>query len=788
MHKKQKPSRQFLTLQAICENMNQRRQHIAGIFLLLFLLSGCIYLRFPEYFKTPNSKVIEAWGDGYKTYMALIYHVKYDRNYSYLEAMNHPYGEHVVPGDAQPALSNTIRFISRNVVDISDYSIAILHFAMLGSLLLCGLFLYLIFRRLDVPAWYAMPVAIGLAFLSPQLERMLAHFGLAHPAMLPLTLYLLMRWEEDRRWQYSLLLSFVVLFYAGLHFYFYAILAFTIGGYLFFSLTQKRDWSNWWRYGLHFSLQLLLPLLFYIWWMDWNDPVTDRPGKPWGYLAHRAHWEGVFLSLKMPLYNWIDQHLLDIRKVNFESLAYVGTVGFVASLIFLVRWLRQLLQRPPWHFGAEVQPRVWLNATFYTAVCILLFSFGLPFTIKGLEPLLDYTGPLQQFRSIGRFAWVFFYVINIIAFAGLYHWAKRGTTRRWLLPALALLMLGYETWHYNRGIDLALDTIDELKPGRSFAEAPGIDFNNYQATVPIPYYNIGSDNFWWGQEGFIGQKVESIAIQTGLPTTGAMLTRTSISQTINQLQLILEPYRHPRLLDDLPNDKPLLLAWDSIRVQNFPGRYEHLLEEVTLAYQRNELQLYEMPLSTFETRIERRKQTIRQTLDTAQLYPVQVFLSTDSSANFVYQSWDTLSSDRQYFGNGSYQGFMNNENIVYEGMLPAQTGDWYLFSIWMFLNEDLYPRTRFEFIEYHPDGSVLQHARIEVRDIVRTFDNNGWGLLELGLKLNQPDSRLRFRFFNTEIPNKPLWLDELLIRPVQTNLYRADETLLWWNNRWWENK
>ncbi len=761
----------------------------AGYFILLLgLMLALLYGRFPMYFNWDNSKVISGWGDGYKTYVALVYHVKYDSSYTHSGAMNYPYGEHIVPGDGQPTLSNTLRWISHNLVDISDFSIPILHFFMFGSLLLCSVFLYLLFRELGLPSWYAVPVAIGISFLSPQIERMVGHFGLAHPSMLPATLYLLLRLETTWKISYSLCLAGVVLFFSCLHFYFFAILAFTISAYFLFSWLQDPKWRQLPKYALHYSIQLLLPLAFFVWWMYWNDPVTDRPGKPWGFFAYRAHWEGVFLSMKMPFFQWIDQQVVNIRKVDFESNAYVGLTAFATTLVWLGRSFYYRMQRMPYSFESEIRAKTWLRATFLSAIAILLFSFGLPFTIKGMSWLLDYLGPIQQFRSIGRFAWTFFYGINIATFAALYYWAVKGASIRWILPALAILLLGYEAWMFNKHIDLQPDYIEELVPGNSFAQAPGqAFFDTYQASIPIPYYSIGSDNFWWEMEGFIGQKVGSIAMQTGLPTTGAMLTRASLSQTINQLQLVLEPYRVPALLNDLPNQKPFLLAWDSLRVQKYPARYDHLIEDLQMVYRRGELTLYHLPLSTFAERITQRKRAVRQTMDSLQLYTHGDIRSTDSVQNFVRLTWDDQKTTKHYLGNGGLEIPAAKPTIIFDGTIPALQPGWYLFSIWMYYQQDLHPRTTYELIEYNLDGAIVQQLRYQARQTVSTFDNNGWGLLELGIEMRSPDNRLKIQFYNTDMRHGSLWLDEMLIRPVTTDLYQRNKQMLWYNNRWWEN-
>lgn len=752
---------------------------------LLLLTFICIFIRFNEFFHNPNSKVIEPYGDGFKAYTVIIYHVKHDSTWSHFEGMNYPYGDHVVPGACQPILSNTIKLISK-VVDISDYTIAIIHFSMLLSILLCSWFLYLIFRRLDLPIWYSIVVALGVTFLAPQLHRMTSHYGLAHPEVLPIVMYLLMRFEERKHWKNSLLMALVVFIYSQIHFYYFAIMAFTISFYFLFSFIATRwNWEKLPKYIVHYIMQIILPLIFFFWWLYFDDPVTDRSDSPWGFFAYRAHLEGVFTSMTQPHWEYWHENITKIRKLDFEAKSYVGLVAMFAFAVLLFRWIGMLFKKPLIPF--KPKHHRFLSNLFFAALVILIFSLGVPF-IFGLESWVDYTGPIRQFRSIGRFAWVFYYAMNIIAFACLYHWVSQNKSRKWMwgLVGIALLLLYYEAYNYVYGYNMQLDQIDEFAEGQQFTEISGVDYKEYQAIVPIPYYNIGSDNFWVDVHGYIGQKSKTLSIQTGLPVTGAMLTRTSLSQTINQLQLVHEPYRRPKILDDFPNNKALLMTWHADRAEDYGDKYTHLLEESQLVYQKKSLQFYRVPLSSFATRLELRKQRILNDirLDSA-LFEHDGLLSPDSVINFVYQPMDDLPADQFYMGGGGFQGVMREQNTLYDGPVPGgQTGKYY-FNVWMYIASDLNSRTDVVLEEYNPEtGEVLNRQTTQVRRIVGAIDNNGWADLEWAFDRKAGGSHVRIHLQNKKLQKKPIFIDELLIYPADTPLYKKTADQVWMNNRW----
>ncbi len=343
---------------------------LSFLFLCIFAFIA-IFIRFHEFFQTPNTKVIEGYGDGYKTYMAFMYHVKHDSTYSHFQGMNYPYGDHVIPSDTQPLFSNVVKWLSEQGIDLSDYLFGILHFSMLFSIFLSCVFLFLIFKKLNLPAWYGIAVAIGVTFLSPQMHRMTAHFGLAHPFVIPLIIYLLFIFEEKKNWWISILIAFSLFVISQIHFYYFAILTFIISFYFLFSFLRKPDWRRLSTYALHYGLQIGLPLLFFWYWMYFDDPVTDRTSQPWGFFFYRAYPEGIFTSTYLPQYEWFSRNISKIKPVDYEGKVYVGMVAGAVFLIFIFKWLFSLFRKKAVPAGDTHSD--FLNNLFLASFIILLF-------------------------------------------------------------------------------------------------------------------------------------------------------------------------------------------------------------------------------------------------------------------------------------------------------------------------------------------------------------------------------------------------------------------------------
>lgn len=780
-----------------------RQKNKLGLLLVILLTCITLYIRFGPILTATPKQVIQGYGDAFNAYNLVTYHAKYDPTYTVFEGMAYPYGEHVTIASTIPLVSNGLKFLKSVGLDLTDYSIPILHYSMLFSYLVCAIFLYLIFSRLALPPWYSLVLAIALTFMSPQTERLFGHYGLAHLYAIPATIYFLMRFDEQPNWWSSIGLFLTVLLTSLIQFYFFAITAFMIGIFYFFSFIKKarpsgnesKKWifprSDFLKYSLHFSFQVLFPYLLFLWWFAQYD-VPNRPDKPYGFLLFISHWEGLFLSLRMPYYEWINDNWIEIRKVNFEGLAYVGIVAFGVFLSMLVHWVSHLFKRSFFQKMTVITSKKagqvsenelilmkgleklvyddadFLRRLFAMAFVLLIFSFGLPFVLPNLSFLLDYSGPLKQFRSVGRFNWIFYFVINIIIFTYLYR--KFRHQKIWLLLPLSLLV--YESWQFNHARKYSMATVEEFHTGKTFKDKLGINFDDYQAILPIPYFNVGTDNFDAKVHGRIQQKSLALSMETGLPSLASMGNRSSVSRAYKLFQTTVEPYQRPSILDDFKNEKPLLLMIDTSHIHRFP----YLEEGTKFIKAVDAMRYYELPIAGFQKRIELRKQAIQQTLtNDSTLVTIDGFLKKDSSTNFIYKSFDDQTANFNYKGTGSLHLDISTPQTIFKAPLTNfKKGDKGILSFW---GHDL---RRF------PVANTFVHAKIrhpqtneivwqfspQIRYLLSVMDNNGWCLIEMPLDIKE-NGLLEITIKNEAMTNQPFIIDELMIRTEGTDLYKS---------------
>ena len=170
-------------------------------------------------FNKLNTVSFASGGDGLQSYVNMEYHIRYDTSYMRCNSMNYPYGEHVFFSNNQPLFSNTVKFISANITDISDYTLGMLNFLMLFFLAIAPVILYLIFDHLGTGMVVSVIASIAIAYLSPQLDRFGGHFNLSYVAAIPWMILLLIKFFRKPSFWLSVVIFLSMLAGALTHFY-----------------------------------------------------------------------------------------------------------------------------------------------------------------------------------------------------------------------------------------------------------------------------------------------------------------------------------------------------------------------------------------------------------------------------------------------------------------------------------------------------------------------------------------------------------------------------------------
>ena len=737
-----------------------------GVTLLAFAL---LWALMPGLLAHPNDYFLERAGDGIQSYFATAFYALHDQGVRF-SGMNYPYGEHINYPNLQPLIAWVIGFLQRHGVPAARYTIGITNAAALAGLLATPAVLYALLRRSRLPVGYSVLTALLIAFLSPQLLRLGPHTSLSYPFFVPLLWYFIVRMQEApqaKRWYVWFVVSSLLM--GGVMLYFTAAGSLLLLAHVAVLAWQRRQPGPLlWR----MVVAALLPLLLLRGWLWLTDPIADRPPNPFGVLYYMATPRGVFMSNQSP-FTAFWQAIWPLDPLGFEAQSYVGlvcTIVLAATVLAGIwyvgstrRWRRLLRPALPAHLAAGL----------WAASIILVYALGYPFKWPWLTWTLDYSGPIKQFRALGRFAWPFYYVAGVYTAYYLYRLWRYQRLRRVPMRALPWLPLLLGVWAYEAWINVSVRAaaVTQATGASEFlsADVPlmqELTWKNrtaasFQAILPLPYFNKGSDAIDIdGSPGSVFNG-EYLACATGLPLLATYVSRPSMGHMLSHVQLLSSPLIEKTLLRDFPNQKPLLLmVANDLPLSPAEQRLVSLAQPLVATPQ---LALYELPVAALAaTTLAQEHATALALLPTLPERPNGLRCTTAKGA--LVQSFDQQPDRRSRIGTGgAFYEPTTTSSVLYDGPLPApaDTGR-YEASVW--INAGMAHGYGNIQVKTYVAGQQLGHLVADGRNA--TDISKGWVRVAVPFRLTPGIDRIEVLYFGREV-----LLDDLLIRPLDTDVY-----------------
>lgn len=760
------------------------KNRLSGVVLTVFLSVAVLVIFFGKILKDPDNSFFAADGDGFKAYYGALYHLHHDPESFRTQAMNYPYGEMVAFTDSQPLVVNSVKFLRDHGVVSGEHLVAVLNLLMLASLVLGALFLLLIFYEMDVAWWFGALASVGIVMLSPQVARMGGHFSLAWLFWIPALIYWLIRFDKTRRIGYSLLIGVTTYLAGEMHLYFIGFFGFLIGGYWGWRFIRYRKSSTYWyRDLLHFFLQFVFPLVIIQVLILLHDDVVDRTTFPFGFRSTTAHPLAIFLPSGPP-WAFVPRLLTVFRHIPWESWAYVGTVAMVGFWIGAVRLLKKAVGKSPAALSHEAPV---VRAIFWITVLELLFAFGIPF-VYGLSFLADHLEPVRQLRALARFSWPFFYMLNIVVFAAVYHKAfGQPASLRWKVVAAAALLLLFFEGGWNVGSTAATlnHRIPELEDRQNVSAAnswvAAVNPDNYQAIIPIPYFHVGSENIWITGDGQSDFRTMLASLKTGLPTTGVKLSRTSIAQTFASYSLFTEPLQPLEFISDLPNEKPFLVL---VTNGYQPGEIEQLiLQGAEPVCETDHFRLLRLPVEHLRRLPGIWHQRTVEQFENSTLVPQHHLLLSKADGFFREETFDEMPATAIFKGAGAFSFSSRERKVMWEGQLSGVSAGTRLWvSFWVNpYQQDAVLRTHLELTEQNQAGEQQRTVTEFFRYIWAFYGE--WALIEVPVEVRFDEEKLTLSIINKILPHTALTVDELLIREAGVEVWQLSEQTLFRNGR-----
>ncbi|WP_045688623.1 hypothetical protein [Hymenobacter sp. AT01-02] len=412
----------------------------------------------------PGQHLLVSGFDGMKNYFTFQAYVQQPAAYGmrWFGMMNYPFGDYIFYTDNTPLLAWLVRLWSRYVSDVSPWGIDIYHVLLLaGMLLSTGLLVAILHRILHY--WGLIVVfSVVLPWLNPQLGRLLmGHFNLSYSWVILLAIWGLMRLYDRAeagqpigRLVAGLTTAFTLISFV--HLYYLPQLALLTAAFFALWLLPNGRWRQQ-PLLLMSTVLTLAPMLLSVGFVRLVDAYYSlRLTTPTGF--NTPAWKLQALALIQP-YAYETTHFIfePTKPVSEESQAYLGAFALFGLVVALIGWVfRRALVRQWWRsWGQLPQQRLLLLlgvaslAGFFASVGTVYEVEDGQFTWHNYLSVFFYlhkiTGAAAHFRTVARFCWPFFWMVNLLVVAGLDYWLRIGRwTARWVV-VVALVLLASST-------------------------------------------------------------------------------------------------------------------------------------------------------------------------------------------------------------------------------------------------------------------------------------------------------------------------------------------------------
>ena len=724
----------------------------------------------------PNEFTTESDGDGIKNHFAYNYYIKHDEGLKFT-GMNYPYGEHIFFPDAQPILAAPLKWVNENIVRIEHQTIGISIAILFLSVGFCGLFMFLILRKFNLPNWYALPIAVLIACLSPQLNRIYTHQSLSYTAFIPMLWYTILSYEDavKRKWLRLFVLSFLIFFFAGLHLYYLALGFFFIIAYIgIIFISNLKSLKTVWKNIIPLLIASLIPVLIYQIFLGITDvDIATRIKNPWGFFHYTARFESIFIPTYTP-FETLVRYYFKMPEIRWEGYGAVGVIGSLVFIFTVIRTIRFAIKKRFIRFVRFTSmPR--LNQFMWSSVLLLLFSMAVPF-VWGMEDLLDYIPQIKQFRSVGRFNWVFYYVFTVYAASYIFLLYKRLKQKRLQSMAQFFMFSMLILWFANdyaylkhvRQANAYVFKENFFKDGYLQTQLDALDaadfkVDDYQAMVGLPLIYKGSEKLGIFNSRVSYRESFHYAYHLGLPMMNAYSARMPIEKSMKIGQLWCDSLIQKEILAEMPSQKPFLgIVFDN---EDFPLKdYEQrIVNKSKLITKVNHVHFYEVPLSAFEHQTD---DVIEQFAAKDSLFAFEsdgntYYSDVPNIPYFKHQTFDDLEAEATRNGKGALQGKRMRVEL-YNDTLPAT--DTMILSYWM-KNDYLYHRPNLHYILYDTEGNEIYRMSVDAAKALNY--QNGWVMVEIEIK-PQP---IGFKHYVYVPDIKKIIVDDVVIRPKGTNIF-----------------
>jgi hypothetical protein len=610
----------------------------------------CIALYFLFFFSrimlSPNTYLHSAEEDGIKNYYTFAYHTKHSGVSLHFQGMNYPYGEHVMYTDGQPLLG----FLFGWLPFLGGYEIGVLNIFMYLSLFIGAFFLWKIFKELSVNDWIATAGIIGIIILSPQFFRWKSHYALSYMWIIPLYILVLLKLYRTGDFKkYGIVIGIC------------SFLIFLIHPYLglmgiIFSLCSILFFALWRRFSFLQTILLLITIgssaVIFRLFLKWTDLHEGRTTTPSGLFENYALPETVFVPYFSPFKRILEWFVPIENEQPFEGWGYIGFAVIVTILVYFIWWSFKSLLRKTVVIDNSLK---LILPLFFSSIAVLLFSMLIPMRWFP-EEFIYKLGVLNQFRSLGRFSWVFYYMSGITAIVILNLFYRR-LNGKWKIITISSvvafpLLNTIEAAGYHQIFALQIGESknlfrEDLLDDEMKALVEKLKDKRGSVILGLPFYHLGSEHTFREGTGAIHQLSMLASYHSGIPLINSYLSRTSIPETISIFKMLSPEGNHEKQVNgaDLSN---LLIVCTNEPMDQYEQR---LIDAAKCIYKGKNKAIYELNYPAYQKRILLdQKQRMEKTKSSSIIIDN---MKVSDSTFFMTNSYEDKKSEHVFAGKGA---------------------------------------------------------------------------------------------------------------------------------------
>lgn len=730
-----------------------------AIIIITLLASIILLLIFKSVILNPNAYLFNKTGETIKGYYNFSYNLQYGSGIKH-EGVNYPYSEHIMYDNNQPLLLWVVKFVNK-IIPINSNGVGVLNLLMIFSILLSIPFIFLILRRSKLPVWYSSVITLLIVFLSPQLQRFQAQIELSYVFYIPMIWYFLIKIKENKnKWLWIVLLLISGTGGGFIDKYYLAFFSFFIFSIIIGELwINRKDVKKVFNVCLMLFIIAIIPVLIVNGFTALTDWVNDRPSNPYGFSIYTSNLFSIFLPFDQ-LFKLLPENIYNMTRIKWEGQSFVGLPAMIIAVVFSLNFIYRFYTRKDL---SVIFPQKELNIFLFGSFLILLFSMCFP----GTTVLAKIFPFLKQFRALGRFSWIFFYVFTVYSAVYIYNFHLKLKEEGKSKKAMWILILTLAFWSYDsitnstisfKNIVKANDKIDKDRSEylKKISQA-GIDPKQFQAILFLPFANSTGDKLMFERGLNTFPEAIKVSYNTGLPIIESLSPYLSFSNALSNVQLLSDLQIKKERLKDL-NNLPILLLCnkDSLTTE------EKLLKnKSTLLWEDKYISLSSIDPEIFNKDYNEGKINSDKIIST--LKGNEYFKSDTLPEVIFYKNYDDSASKISLVGKGAFtikkkEAIIFEENFFSKGIKGENN-----ISFWIYFDKRKYdmPEASINLVDKY--GLITDTIKLNVRSENNVYNN--W------IRIDK-DVNFKSGFvYQLLIEGDNIAVDNLLIQPRGSNVY-----------------